>query len=101
MNTFSVFNYENISDSLKTDFNKALAKKLSSILTDIKTDDVLGTIGVEGFVASEGKEQRSATLVADLYSKVSAGIQVGSGDQNLFHSILGSFTESWNQINMK
>ena len=101
MNTFSVFNYENLSDSLKADFNKALAKKLSSMLMNIKADELLGSIGVVRFVESEGKEHNTPTLVADLYSKVSAGIQVGSGNQNLFQAVLAAFIESWNQINTK
>lgn len=101
MDTFSVINYEKLSDSLKADFNKALAKKLSSMLTNIKADELLGSIGVVGFVESEGKENNTTTLVADLYSKVSAGIQAGSGNQNLFIAVLAAFTESWNQINTK
>ena len=101
MDTFSVINYEKLSDSLKADFNKALAKKLSSLLKEISKDDVLGSIGVEEFVASEGTGNSLLSLVTDLYSKVSAGIQVGSGNQNLFHAVLVAFTESWNQINTK
>ena len=101
MSKFSVFNYENLSDSMKADFNKALATELSSMRMEIKADEVLGTIGVEEFVVSEGKGQKSATLVADLYSKISAGIQAGSGNQNLFQAVLCAFTDSWNQISSK
>ena len=41
MNTFSVLDCENLSDSQGIDFNKALELKLSALLNDIITDDVL------------------------------------------------------------
>lgn len=100
MNDFSVFNYENLSDSLKADFNKALASKLSSLLTEIKVDDVLGTIGVEGLVPSEGTENNIATIVTELYSEASAGVQAGSGNQNLYLGILNAFTDCWKEIKL-
>lgn len=100
-NTFSIYNYKQLSDPMRVDFDKALAKRLSAMLMDIKADEVLGAIGVEEFVASEGDVKNSVSLITDLYSKISAGIQVGSGNQNLFHAVLSSFTESWKHINKK
>lgn len=101
MNTFTIFDYNNLTDSLKAEFNTVLSQHLSSLLKEIKKDDVLGSIGVEEFVESEGSGTNSLTLVTDLYSKLTAGIQVGSGNQNLFHDVLSAFTESWKQINKK
>lgn len=101
MNNFSVFNYENLSDSLKADFNRFLAQRLSSCLKEIKGDVVLGSLDVDGFIAAETVNPIYTTLVSELYSKVSAGIQVGSGNQNLYHAVLAAFAESWKQINMK
>lgn len=98
MNTFSVFDYENLSDSQKTDFNKALAMKLSSFMKEIKQDDVLDTSALEEFVASSGECDNAAATVSNLYSSISGGIQVGSGNQLLFNSILSVITESWKSV---
>lgn len=95
MNTFSVFDYEKLPDSSKAVFNKALAQKLTSLINEIKNDDVLGTATTEEFIKSSGEINNSATLVADLYSKISSGIQVGSGNQNLFNAILAAYTNCW------
>lgn len=101
MNTFSLFNYENLSDSQKASFNKDLAMRLSSILNDIKGDGDLEFLDIDGFIASASATPGCIKLVSDLYSKLSAGIQVGSGNQNLFQAVLSAFTESWKQINKK
>lgn len=98
MNTFSVFDYENLSDSLKTDFNKALAMKLSSFMKEIKDDDVLDTTAIEEFVASSGECANAVATVSNLYSSISGGIQVGSGNQLLFNGILNAITESWKSV---
>ncbi len=95
MNTFSVFDYEKLSESSKTVFNKVLALKLASLFNEIKNDDVIGTATTEEFIKSSGEINNAATLVADLYSKISSGIQVGSGNQNLFNTILVAYTTCW------
>ena len=99
MNTFSVSHYENLSDSLKADFNKALAKKLSSFLKEIKDDDVLNVSAIEEFVALSGESTNAVAVVSNLYSSISGGIQVGSGNQLLFNGILSAITECWASIN--
>lgn len=101
MDNFSVFNYENLSEELKAGFNEALAQKLSSLVDEIKRDDVLGSLNVEGFVASSGKNTSATSIVTELYSSVSGGIQVGSGNQDLFHIVLCAITECWNELNKK
>ncbi len=99
MDKFSVFNYVNLSGELKIFFNKALAQKLSSLLCEIKNDDVLGSSAVEEFVSSLGESVNAASLVSFLYTSVSGGIQSGSGNQNLLHSVLYAFSESWEECN--
>lgn len=100
MNTFSVFNYENLSESKKIVFNKALAMKLSSFMNEIKQDDVLDASAIEVFVSSSGECANVVTTVSNLYSSVSGGIQVGSGNQLLFNGILSAITECWNSNNL-
>ena len=58
---------------------------------------MIGSLPIEEFIVSSGT--KATTVVSELYPKVTAGIQVGSGNQNLFHSVLHAFTESWNEIN--
>lgn len=99
MITFSVFNYENLSELQKTEFNKALAIKLSTFIKEIKEDDVLDASAIEDFVASSGESSNAVAIVSNLYSSISGGIQVGSGNQLLFNGILSAITESWNSIN--
>lgn len=99
MKSFSVYNYYNLHDYQKITFNKALAKKLSSLLNEIKTDDVLDTSAIVEFVASVGESSNSVSVVSNLYSSASGSIQVGSGNQQLFHGILSVITECWNEIN--
>lgn len=96
---FSVFNYDNLSEELKGSFNKSLAQKLTSMVEAIKHDDVLGSIAVDTFVSSNGTSANAATVVGELYSRISGGIQAGSGNQNLFHSALYAITQAWDEIN--
>lgn len=99
MNTFSVLNYEKLSESQKADFNKALANRLLPFMKDIKVDDVLDDSAIVEFVVSSGESDNALAVVANLYSSVSSGIQVGSGNQQLFHGILSAIKECWDSIN--
>jgi len=100
MNSFSIFGYQKLSSEHKKIFNSALAQRLSLILNEIK-DRVILEIPIEELISSNENGTDAATIVCELYSKVSAGIQVGSGDQNLFASILNIFVESWNEVEKK
>ncbi len=99
MNKFSLSKYNSLPKSLKSDFDISLAQQLSLILKDIKNDDVLGCLSVEKFVAVNGNLSDSSLIVSELYSKISSGIQAGSGNQNLFNGVLHAFVESWNVFN--
>lgn len=98
MSRFSIFEYNNLPAEQKDVFNKALALKISSFLSEIKNDDVLKNIAGEDFVLSLGESDNAFSLVSELYSKVSSGVQAGSGNQNLFLGILNTFVESWEEI---
>lgn len=99
MNQFSNYNYENISDSLKSTFNKILSQKLSSLVIDSESDDMLRRFDIKEFVESSGSNANNTSFVEDVYSSISGSIQAGSGNQNLYHSVLNAFVESWNEIN--
>lgn len=100
MDTFSVYNYENLSDILKLDFNKSLAQRLSLLLNEIKEDDISISFLIEEFIETSEK-CLDVSLVSDIYSKVSACIQAGSGNQILSLVILNAYTECWGEINEK
>ena len=85
MDQFSIFKYENLSEELKKTFNKELILRLSSFQSEMKKDDVLGSLSIEHI------------SVTDLYSKITGGIQVGSGNQELFLSVLNVFVEAWDK----
>lgn len=99
MKSFSVINYNNLSEMLKVKYDRGLAKKLSLLLSDIKRDNNLGNLDVVNFIICEGICDAPASLVPNLFSMVSAGVQAGSGNQNLYLSILSAITESWDDIN--
>ena len=99
MDKFFLYNYAQLSETLKANFNKALALGLASMLDDMKCDGELKTSLIDEFIASTGQCSCSATIVEDLYSKISSGIQAGSGNQNLFHGILAKYTEAWEITN--
>ena len=99
MENFSVYNFENLTDSQKNAFKKFLANKLSSFMSEIKKDDVLCSLAIEEFVALNGVNEKSDVLVAQIYSMISGGIQVGSGNQNLFQGVLNAFVEAWKELN--
>lgn len=101
MNTFSIYNYENLSDSLKMDFNKSMAHRLSWLLNDIMGDDVLVALSIDDFIKSSGACLDASLIVSDLYSRISACVQVGSGNQILSLDILNAYTECWGEINKK
>lgn len=98
MNRFSVFNYKKLPVPLRIDFNKALALRLSFLLTEIKNDDVLCSSAIEEFIISSGECVNSDKVVSDLYANTSGGIQAGSGDQNLYQTILSEYIGCWNDI---
>ncbi len=100
MDKFSLFNYTQVSGSLKVDFNRALAQGLAPMLDEIKSNDDLDYSLIEEFVVSLGQCSNSASVVEYLYSKLSSGIQSGSGNQTLFLGILAKYTESWDKFNI-
>lgn len=84
VDNFSVFNYDNLSEEQKSVFNKALAQELSALVDAIRQDDVIGSLPIEEFVSSCGKSSNAATVVAELYSRISGGIQAGSGNHRTY-----------------
>lgn len=98
MDSFSNFNYNNLPESQKADFNKAIAHKLLPLLSEIKNDDVLGTSSIVSFITSSSDCTYASSVVSDIFSSITGGIQAGSGNQNLYHSILSFFTESWSEL---
>lgn len=99
MEKFSLYNYTQLPDSLKVGYNLAFAKKLTSMLDEIKKDDDFDSSLIDKFIASSGQCSNSSAVVEELYSKISSGIQVGSGNQNLFLGILSKYTACWESIN--
>lgn len=99
MDKFSLSNLAQLSDMQKVEFNKALALGLASMLDEMKSDSELKTSLIDEYIASTGQCSSSATIVEDLYSKISSGIQAGSGNQNLFLGILAKYSEAWGIIN--
>ena len=74
MNSFSVYNYEHLSDTKKFAYNKALALELSSDIEAIKKDDVVGTTSIVDFITTaNGLDPKS--VVSELFSSVPGGIQ--------------------------
>lgn len=98
MKQFSVLEYENLSNGVKSDFKKLLAQELSTFVSEISNDDVLGTPSVVEFVNSDGECDNASLIVTDIYSRVSSGIQAGSGNQLLFQCVLNAFVETWKEI---
>ena len=101
MDKFSLYNYAQLSDSLKVEFNKALALGLATMLDDIKSDGDLNAFMIDEFIASSGRCSYSASVVEDVYSQITSGIQVGSGNLNLFLGILAKYTECWEEVTMR
>lgn len=99
MGKFSLYNYAQLSDANRAVFNRALAGGLSSMLDEMKCDVELNSPLMEEFIATSGYCSNSTSVVNDLYSKVSSGIQVGCGNQNLFLGILSEYTAAWEITN--
>lgn len=98
MNTFLIYNYENLPDRLKMDFKKSLARRLSLLLNEIKEDNDLDNLSIDEFVKSSGACLDASLVVSDLYSRISACIQAGSGNQKLSLDILNAYIECWGEI---
>lgn len=101
MNQFSIYKYENLSDALKSKYNRKLSQKLEILMNDINKDDVFDFSSVDEFVTSKGEVSNATSIVVDIFSKISAGIQAGSGNQILFNDILLAFTDSWEETNSR
>lgn len=101
MDKFSLYNYAQLSDTFKADFNKTLAQGFATISDEMKSDDDLNYSLLEEFIVSLGQCSNSSKVVEDLYSKISTGIQVGSGNQSLFLGVLAKYTAAWETTNSK
>ena len=101
MDKFSLYNYAQLSDSLKVEFNKALACGLSSMFDEIKSNEDFNSFLIGEFISSYGQCSNYASVVEDLYSKITSGIQAGSGNLNLFLGILAKYTECWEEVTMQ
>ena len=99
MDNFLLYNYSQLSETQKAEFNKTLAQGLSSVLDEIKSDGELNTSDIEDFITSTGQCSNSSVVVENLYSRISSGIQAGSGNQTLFLGILAKYSEAWEIIN--
>lgn len=95
MDKFSLYNYDQLPDIVKADFNKVLPQGLASMLDEIRSNSDLETSLIDEFIASTGQYSDSAVVVENLYSQISSGILAGSGNQNLFLGVLAKYTEAW------
>ena len=95
MDKFSINIYNNLPENQKEIFNETLARKLSSLVNEIKADNDLKPLLLEGFISKP--EDNATSVVSELYSKITSGIQVGSGNQKLFLGILNAFVEAWSE----
>ena len=94
MDKFSLNNYNSLTEKQKVVYNRALSHNLSSFVHEIKADDDLKSLLLEELDSSSDDAK---SVVAELYSKITSGIQVGSGNQNLFLGILNAFVEAWSE----
>ena len=92
---FSLYNYQGLLEEQKTLFNKAFAQKLVPFENDIKCDEDLCDLPFEEFISSFGTSVNTSTFVEDIYSKITSGVQVGSGNQKLFLGILDACVGAW------
>ena len=93
MDKFSLNNYNSLTENQKVVFNRALSQNLSSFVNKIKADDDLKSLVLEDLVSTSIEKANS--VVTELYSKITSGVQVGSGNQTLFLGILNAFVEVW------
>ena len=93
MDKFSLNNYNSLTENQKVVFNRALSQYLSSFVNEIKADDDLKSLVLEDLVSTSIEKANS--VVTELYSKITSGVQVGSGNQTLFLGILNAFVEAW------
>lgn len=94
---FSLYNYKSLSAEHKNLFNKAFSIRLSAYENEIKKDEDLCFMPYEELFSSYGTKANTSILLEELYSKITSGIQAGSGDQTLFLRILNAFVEAWSE----
>ena len=95
MDKFSLNNYNSLTEKQKVVYNRALSHNLSSFVNEIKTNDDLKSLLLEELDSSSIENANS--VVTELYSIITSGVQVGSGNQNLFLGILNAFVEAWSE----
>ena len=95
MDKFSLNNYNSLTENQKVLFNRALSQNLSSFVNEIKADDDLKSLLLDDLVSTS--IENAYSVVTELYSKITSGVQAGSGNQNLFLGILNAFVESWGE----
>ncbi|MBQ0088649.1 MAG: hypothetical protein KBT27_04890 [Prevotellaceae bacterium] len=90
---FSIKNLHELDNTAKTKFYQNLVNQLQGIRVQIGNDDVLN-----GYSQYLSNPLQDDTIVDNLYSAITAGIQAGSGNQTLYLEVLKIITESWKTI---
>ena len=98
MCSFSVQKYMDLEPCQKSVFNKALSVSLSTLMPEIENDDLLNKNDIKDFIANNGSIENSDEFVSTLYSNISAGIQVGSGNVDLYNKISYLIVQIWNKL---
>lgn len=90
---FSIKNLHELDSTAKTKFYQNLVNQLQGTRAQIENDDVLN--GYSQYISNSILDD---TIVDNLYSALTAGIQAGSGNQTLYLEVLKTITESWKTI---
>lgn len=98
MKSFSIIELEKLDSDSKTSFFQELSGLLREYVNDNKEDDVLDAEAIINFINANGVVPDAFETVSELYHNASAGIQVGSGNQNLYNSLVAILVSTWDNL---
>lgn len=93
---FSINNLQHLDDALISSFHQELSKSLSALADKISNDEVLNKY--VQYVKNPKEVANPMQLLEGLYTDISGGIQVGSGNTDLYLQITTVIVEVWKQI---
>ncbi len=93
---FSINNLQHLDTTLISRFHQELSKRLSALTDAISNDEMLNKY--VQYVKNPERVANPMQLLEGLYTDISGGIQVGSGDTDLYLQITAVIVEVWKQI---
>lgn len=98
MKPFSIFELEKLDSNSKKCFFQESSELLCRYIDEIRNDDVLNVESIANLINNKGVVDDSFETISELYHNATAGIQAGSGNQDLYIALVACMANAWEKI---